>query len=431
MLTPANGHSSIEQTLTGTFWQVAGHPRRHLMSATVLALAYSAVKNKMELSSEMSVFPGAPWGVDLAFYLTQMVFLAAIAGNLGNILDASRELKQGAGTLTDTRPVSERYKEARCKTVCFTLYPKAIMTLLVLTQRFFTPLQLDLMFSGRYSSSSIVLQTLVYFPVAAYTGYLLASIALNMNFVHNQVISQKEADNLLHAGSAEGAPGGLLEEAVAPSCAERAKTRMKNHKFAALLPSLVALTSLTHNLWMMTTDRPAISGHVGKNEAVWLVYTGLSMVAASVFGFAADKTNHIMADGNVGVESAPLVKAPTITRSMGILMLLWVSTAALEPETIGLFLPDIIVPDIHNDSGAAQDSWKAFLCVTLLATSAVAAVVQNKLHSGIGAIKRSPVATQGRQVSLFGPPTAYDDLEDQPSPPASVNLAYGRLQDND
>ncbi len=203
------------------------------------------------------------------------------------------------------------------------------------------------------------------------------------------------------------------------------------YTYTILLPLGVSLLSLISNLWMMTTNRSAIAGHRSTNEVVFIVYTALSAVAAAVFGFAADRTNHIIDKGNVNVQHAPLVNSSVMRKKLPVFMLLWLLCGALEAETLGKWNAGVLVPDIHNDDDSAQVCWKAFLDIVMVATVLTAAAAQNTLHSGLAAIKKSPVSTQGTRGTLFSvTELEYEDNFSNDPSLQSVSLTYSKVSES-
>jgi hypothetical protein len=118
---------------------------------------------------------------------------------------------------------------------------------------------------------------------------------------------------------------------------------------------------------------------------------------------------------NVEEPSNPLTKAKVSKVTMGFVAL-WTLSFACAATTIGMFKPGVVIPDIHDDSGASQYMWKIFLCGTMFAAASASAVVQRTVYTGAQLLSNSMVGKLGGRVRSSSQ-GEYNDAE-------AVNIAY-------
>ncbi|GEM_PF-6657857 len=428
MLTQDTGRQTRKEQAAAAWKFISTHSNRQKFTAGLIGFWYSVIQNQWEVSTDAHVIPGTHVAVDWGMYVGQVLMFTAICGFTGSTLDRSRELKQGAGVAEDTQPWRERLAQAtsykaKAKVLAFDVSPKHLLGVVTMGAQFFNPLMLHTLFSGDpepgISSGQGVykgFKVVCFLSAAYYTGYVLASIALNMKFAKAQTEAKLDRDSFLGAEDDVPSNGDSLNvNLIAQEQKVPMRERLGNNKMKILLPFSYVTMALMLDLWMMTTDRPAIGGNSSGNELAFITYATLLAIPAMVAGATADTTRRNMTIANVEEVSNPLTKTRISKATMGFVAL-WALNTACAATTIGLFTPGVVVPDIHNDSDGAQYMWKIFLCGTMLATAATSAVVQRTVYTGAQLLSNSMVGKLGARVRR----SSDEEYDDQ----AAIEITY-------
>lgn len=424
MLTQDTGRLSRKEQAAALWKFISTHPNRQKYTAGFFGFWYAVINNQWEVRTDAHVIPGTNTGVDWGMYVGQVLMFTAICGFMGTTLDRSRELKKGAGVAEDTQPWRERYAQAttwkaKARVLAFDVSPKHLLGVVTMGAQFFQPLMLHTLFSGDPEPGISAAQgaykgfkALYFFSAAFYAGYVLASIALNMKFAKKQTEAKLERDCLMGdeedpsinpLSNGDSLSATLINQEQKKSMRER----FDNNKMTILLPLSYITMALILDLWMMTTDRPAIGNASAGNELAFLTYAGLLAIPAIVAGATADTTRGNMKMANVEEPSNPLTKAKVSKTTIGFVAL-WTLSFACAATTIGMFKPGVVIPDIHDDSDASQYMWKIFLCGTMFAAATASAVVQRTVYTGAKLLSNSMVGKLGGRVRSSSQ-EEYDD----------------------